>query len=146
MIALHSFHPCNFLGKFTKSRIINSFKKKKINLLRKENMFSLVSLSKSKCSTHVAIVSFVSQPCHIRFVRVALLPHSCRTVLLVSYSCHACVACVVLVLLVSDTRVVKKTRSNIKRWHATSLCSSSKHIKNVKFSDLLLRKCVPVNI
>ena len=95
-------------------------------------MFSLVSLSKSKCSTHVAIVSFVSQSCHIRFVRVALLPHSCRTVLLLSYLCHACVACVVLVLLVSDTRVVKKTRSNIKRWHATSLCSSSKHIKKCK--------------
>ena len=44
LIALHSFHPwCIFWGKFTKSRIVIFFKKKKMNLLRKVNMFSLVS-------------------------------------------------------------------------------------------------------
>ena len=57
LIALHSFHPwCIFWGKFTKSRIMIFFKKKKMNLLRKVNMFSLVSLSKSKSFTRVVRV------------------------------------------------------------------------------------------
>ena len=38
----------------------NYFKKKKTNLLREENIFSLVLLSKSKFFTRVAVVSFLS--------------------------------------------------------------------------------------
>ena len=110
-----------------KSRIMNSFKKKKINLLRKENMFSLVSFSKSKfslalqfcryCCNRVALVLFVSHwccSCSACVTLLWLLSHLCHTCAargsLVSHTCCSyctCVTRVALVLLVSGTRIVK---------------------------------------
>ena len=62
-------------------------------------MFSLVSLSKSKFPTCVALVS---HSCRSRSTRVALLSHSCHTYvarvsLVLYYSCCTRVACVALV-------------------------------------------------
>ena len=86
LITLHSFHPCCiFWGKFAKSRIMNSFKKKKIfHSCRYQN----------PNRTLVALMLF--------------MPHSCLTrvalVLLVSHSHHTCVARPALASLVSSTR------------------------------------------
>ena len=44
-----------------------------------KNIFSLVSLSKSKFFTRVALVSYSCRSCHTRFIHVALLLHSCCT-------------------------------------------------------------------
>ena len=74
---------------------MNSFNKKKTNPLRKENMVSLSSLSKSKFFTHVTIVSFVSQSC---CTCVVVTHSSCTGVSRItilsplSYLCCTCVA------------------------------------------------------
>ena len=83
---------------------MNSFKKKKMKLLSCGNMFSLVSLSKSKFFTSVVRVALVSHSCCLCCTRVSLVS-------LVLHSCRIRVAHVVLVLLVSGTRVVNQTRS-----------------------------------
>ena len=96
-------------------------------------MFSLVSLSKSKFLTSVALLSFVEHSCHTRVVRVALVLHLCRTcvtrVSLVLVSCFSCctrVVCVALVSLVSGTRVIKQTRSkSLKRYTSLPVVSFS---------------------
>ena len=82
-----------------------------------ENMFLLVSLSKSKFFTRVALVSFVQYSCRTRVVSVALVSHSCQTcvalvspvsqscrtrvafVSLVSHSCRSCLALGLLIRL-----------------------------------------------
>ena len=88
-------------------------------------MFLLVSLSKSKFFTRVALVSFVqrcvslaSHSCRWFSNRVALVLHSCCScltlvalVLLVLHLCCIRVLRVTLVLLVSGTRVVNQNRS-----------------------------------
>ena len=49
LVVLHSFHPwCTFFRKVYKIKDYDFFKKKKMNLLIKVNMFSLVSVSKSE--------------------------------------------------------------------------------------------------
>ena len=65
-----------------------------MNLLRKENMFSLESLEESKFFTSVALVLFVLPLCRTGVAHVLLVLHSCRScfthvtlVLLVSHSC-----------------------------------------------------------
>ena len=90
-----------FLREIFKIKDYDSFKKKEVHFLRKENMFSLLSLSKSKFFTYV--VSFVSYLCHSR---VALVPY-------LRCSCRICVTRVAVVLLVSGTRVVKESRSEL---------------------------------
>ena len=79
-----------------------------------KNMFLLMSLSKSKFFTRVALVSFVQYSCRTCVVRVGSC-HTCvALVLLVSHSCCQChtrVAFVSPVSLVSGTRVVNQTRS-----------------------------------
>ena len=62
-----------------------------------ENMFLLVSLSKSKFFTRVTLTSFVQHSCLTRVVRVALVLPLCCTcvtrvslVSLVSHSCRSC--------------------------------------------------------
>ena len=79
-----------------------------MNLLRKENMFSLLSLSKSKFLTRVVIVLFVSHSCRTRVARIAFVLHpyclcwSCYTrVTLMLLVLHTPVARMALVLLVS---------------------------------------------
>ena len=74
-----------------------------IQLLQgRENMFSLVSLSKSKFFTSVAPVSFVQHSCRLCLTRVALVLYSCRSCLtrvaLVSFVSHFCRLCLTLVL------------------------------------------------
>ena len=75
-----------FRGKFTKSRFFNSFKQKKMNLLRKEKFFTYVVIE----------TKIVHLYCN-RVVRVAIVPHSCC-------SCCICVALVLLVLHLCFTR------------------------------------------
>ena len=55
-----------------------------------ENMFSLVSLSKLKIFTGVALVSFVQHSCYTRVVPVLLFCASVFIVSLVSRSCRLC--------------------------------------------------------
>ena len=69
-----------------------------------ENMFLLLSLSKSKFFTRVALVPFVQKLRRTRVVRVALVSHLRRTRV-------ACLTRVALVSLVSGARVVNQTRS-----------------------------------
>ena len=56
-----------------------------------ENIFSLVSLSKSKTFTRVALVSFVQHSCYTRVVPVLLFCTRVILVSLVSRSCRLCV-------------------------------------------------------
>ena len=62
-----------------------------------ENMFLLVSLSKSKIFTCVALMSFVQYSCLTRVVRVTLVLHLCCTRVarasLVSLVSHLCCSC-----------------------------------------------------
>ena len=80
-------------------------------------MVSVVSLSKSKLFTRVALVSFVQHSCCTRVVRIALLFHSCCTrVSLMLHLCHShctLVVRVALMSLVSGTRDIKQTRSYV---------------------------------
>ena len=60
LIALHSFRPLSiFLREIYKIEDYEFFKKKKIDILRKENMFLIMLLSKSKFFTRVTIVPLV---------------------------------------------------------------------------------------
>ena len=68
-----------------------------------ENLFSLMSLSKSKFLTRVALVSFVQHSCRFCVALVSLVSHSCCTRVV-------CVALLSFVSLVSGTRVIKQTR------------------------------------
>ena len=71
-----------------------------------ENMFLLHSLSKSKIFTRVTLTSFVQHSCCTCVALVSLLFHSYR-------QCRIRVSRVVLMALVSDSRVVNQTRSQI---------------------------------
>ena len=78
-------------------------------------MFCLASLSKSSFFTRVALVLFVQHSCYTSVVRGAIvLPLCCILVTCISFMSHTCcthVSCVALTSLVSDTCVVKQTRS-----------------------------------
>ena len=97
-------------------------------------MFLLVSLSKSKCFTRVALAS---HSCRLCSTRVAFVLHSCRScitrvslVSLVPHPCFIRVAPVALVSLVSGTRVVNQTRSLFKistNFNVCSVISFSSH-------------------
>ena len=103
LIARHSFHPrCIFSRGILKTKDYKFFQEKKMNLLKKDNMFSVVSLSKSKfltcvaphwCRTRVALVLLVSYLC--------LIPSRSRVALLLLVCVCVCVrACVCMCLCV----------------------------------------------
>ena len=70
---------------------MNPFKKKKMNLLRKENMFSLESLEESKFFTSVALVLFVLPLCRTGVAHVLLV--CCTHVARASHMSHLCCSC-----------------------------------------------------
>ena len=117
---------------------MNSFRKNKMNLLRKENMFSLVSLSKSILLTRVAIVLFV-----------AFVLHWCRScctyAALVLLVLHCCFQRLIIYILKRNQK--KSTFLNFKfqnflkssNFKNFTLCFQTKHFWLQKI-DLEKRK------
>ena len=142
MIALHSFHQwCFFLGKFTKSSFMNSSKKKKMNLSRKENIFTR-ALSKSKFFTSITIVLLVKQSCCTCVVLVALMLHSCFT--RVALFLHLCCLCCNLVACVWNLCFKTRFENNICCSDQTSApCFACLFITIAKenYNPLLWRNC-----
>ena len=117
-------------------------------------MFSLLSLSKSKFLTRVALMSFVQHLCR---TCVALLLHLCcfclTRVALVSFVLHSFntrAVCVALVLIVSGTRVVKQTGSYLLVTKCLTLLFSKgyfSYFRSVKTKvKQIFNKFVPLQI
>ena len=135
MIALHSFHQwCFFLGKFTKSSFMNSSKKKKMNLSRKENIFTRVVVK-------IKIFHFY----HNRVACQAIVLHlccSCRTH--VALFLHLCCLCCNLVACVWNLCFKTRFENNICCSDQTSApCFACLFITIAKenYNPLLWRNC-----